>query len=420
MARACLGLVLLLLALPAASAAAQAPQVRLGDWRVVGFEGSRVNALAVADEGRILYLATELGLQASLDGGENWNYIGQDLDRQKAPAVTALALDPRDPQVVYAGTERGAKGCLYVSRDGGLHWQRLLAGRREDGIRAIFVDPGDPQKIFVSTFYHDGTGDELLATADGGASWRTLLSDSDRHAQKFYQIARAENGRLLVASSLGSLAGDTADERFLNVSPAETPTYAIAGRPRSFGDRFSAVYVATQQGLTASYDTFSTWRAFASPPLNSCFVFGPGGLVVAPSQSPLLLASPRSLCQGTSAKVYALLAEPGGRRQVWQEVGVSLPASPEVRLQVAGEAQPRAYALTGSGLWLLDLPPAPAASATPAVDPPSRPPSGPVNIEEAAGEVKPTAVGSAIDYALWLAGVPALVFLGVRWWRRHG
>ncbi|MDA8219934.1 MAG: hypothetical protein M0Z94_20225, partial [Dehalococcoidales bacterium] len=272
----------------------------------------------------------------------------------------------------------------------------------------------------VSTFYHDGTGDELLATADGGASWRTLLSDSDRHAQKFYQIARAENGRLLVASSLGSLAGDMADERFLNVSPAETPTYAIAGRPRSFGDRFSAVYVATQQGLTASYDTFSTWRAFASPPLNSCFVFGPGGLVVAPSQSPLLLASPRSLCQGTSARVYALLSEPGGRRQVWQEVGVSLPASPEVRLQVAGEAQPRAYALTGSGLWLLDLPPAPAASATPAVDPPSRPPSGPVNIEEAAGEVKPTAVGSAIDYALWLAGVPALVFLGVRWWRRHG
>jgi photosystem II stability/assembly factor-like uncharacterized protein len=427
MARSLLGLLLLLLLLPVASAAAQTPQWRLSNWRAVGFAGSRVDALAVAEEGRILYLATELGPQASLDGGENWNYIGQDLDRQEAPPVTALALDPRDPQVVYAGTEQGAKGGLYVSRDGGLHWQHLLAGRREDGIRTVFVDPGAPQEIFVSTFYHEGVGDELLATDDGGKSWRTLLSDSDRHAQKFYEMARAEDGRLLVASSLGLLVGEAGDTRFRNVSSAQTPTYSIASRPRSLGDRLSAVYVSAQQGLTVSYDTLATWRSFFGPPLTSCFVFGPGGLVAPASQLPQLLASPRSLCQGTAAKVYALVVESSNRRQVWQDVTAGLPASSEVRLQVAGEVQPRAYALTASGLWSLDLPAAPRRPTVTPTSPASptregqipQPPSGPVNIEEVTGEVKPTAVGSTIDYVLWLAGVPALTFLGVRWWRRR-
>lgn len=112
----------------------------------MGFEGIAVEALAVAEEGRVLYLATEQGLQASFDSGESWNYIGSDLDAQGAPPVVSLAADPAGCDCLYAGTGPGPEGGLYASRDGGRHWQRLFAGRRQDGVRAIFA-PGKPGAV---------------------------------------------------------------------------------------------------------------------------------------------------------------------------------------------------------------------------------------------------------------------------------
>ncbi len=55
---------------------------------------------------------------ASVDGGNNFRSIGEGIP--KGHAVTAMAEDPKNPSVLYAGTEFG----LFVSPDRGGRWMR--------------------------------------------------------------------------------------------------------------------------------------------------------------------------------------------------------------------------------------------------------------------------------------------------------
>lgn len=137
----------------------------------------------------------------------------------------------------------------------------------------------------------------------------------------------------------------------------------------------------------------------------------------------------RSVCQDQPGRVYLLLASQASRTPTWVDAGTGLPRLPQYRLVLAGSAQPRAYALTSSGLWMLDLP-APPTPATPtpkpgptaaADDAPQPPPPAPVPVQVPQGEVKETAVGSAIDYALVFVALAVGAIVLLRWLiRRHG
>ena len=67
-----------------------------------------------------------------------------------------LAVDPRDPSVVYA-----ASGVLYRSADGGETWTGLF-GR---GLEVVALDPAHPAAIYVG-------GDQLARSTDGGKTWQ--------------------------------------------------------------------------------------------------------------------------------------------------------------------------------------------------------------------------------------------------------
>jgi len=119
-------------------------------WHLFAFDGERVNAVAVGDAGRVVYLSTDQGLQVSDDGGETWLCAWQDLAGEGAPPVVTLAVDPRDPRTAYAGTDCGSGAGLYVTHDLGLHWQRIFAGPGQGGIRSVAVSPTDPDVILAS------------------------------------------------------------------------------------------------------------------------------------------------------------------------------------------------------------------------------------------------------------------------------
>ncbi len=68
-----------------------------------------------------VYAAADTGLYRSDDAGRTWQLASQGLPEG---GVAALALDPREPQRLYAAVPAGG---LYVSEDGARSW-RLLPG----------------------------------------------------------------------------------------------------------------------------------------------------------------------------------------------------------------------------------------------------------------------------------------------------
>jgi photosystem II stability/assembly factor-like uncharacterized protein len=108
---------------------------------------------------------TEASLFRSTDGGATWTEADSGL---AAPSVTALAVDPLHPQLVYAGT-----GGEYVfdngdgvwkSADGGASWARAGDALKGLSINAIVLSPG------IGVLWAANHG-RVFRSGDGGATW---------------------------------------------------------------------------------------------------------------------------------------------------------------------------------------------------------------------------------------------------------
>jgi photosystem II stability/assembly factor-like uncharacterized protein len=64
------------------------------------------------------YAANGRQVLRSTDSGESWRPVGGEL-----PGVSAVAVSPSDPQIVYAGVLEGDTATVYRSEDGGETWE---------------------------------------------------------------------------------------------------------------------------------------------------------------------------------------------------------------------------------------------------------------------------------------------------------
>ena len=103
------------------------------------------------------------GIWRSGDGGETWTRVRQGLYTESA--VRALAVHPREPQVIYAGAESG----IYRSEDRGASWKRLDSPMNTWPIWALAIDPVDPDILFAGT-----RPSALFRSQDGGVTWKKL------------------------------------------------------------------------------------------------------------------------------------------------------------------------------------------------------------------------------------------------------
>lgn len=147
----------------------------------------RVTALAVDPrDPNVIYLgAAQGGLWKSSDDGTSWTPLTDD---QPSLAVGAVTLAPQNPDIIYVGTgEPHASLDSYYgagilkSSDGGKTWQQL--GAREFtglGISAIIVHPSDANKVYVASSAAVGAvgprlpSQGVFQSTDGGQTWRGL------------------------------------------------------------------------------------------------------------------------------------------------------------------------------------------------------------------------------------------------------
>jgi photosystem II stability/assembly factor-like uncharacterized protein len=151
-----------------------------------GLTISRV-ALDPSDTNTV-YAASNQGLFKSLDAGQSWSEINNglpphpsidelDLSFSTTLDVRGFALDPNNPQVLYAGLIPAymrlldgefiwVEGGTFKSTDGGEQW--ALFGKQGGRLFPLdlAVDPTDSETIY-------GAGGVFMKTTNGGADWRT-------------------------------------------------------------------------------------------------------------------------------------------------------------------------------------------------------------------------------------------------------
>lgn len=112
------------------------------------------------------------GIWKTVDGGAVWTPLTDELSILNHGCV---ALDPSDPDVVYAGTgeytTRSTGDGVFRSTDAGSTWSRLgTVGDVGVSCSGLIVDPVDPLTIHIS-----GSPSYARST-DGGATWQSLFT----------------------------------------------------------------------------------------------------------------------------------------------------------------------------------------------------------------------------------------------------
>ncbi|HET7815037.1 MAG TPA: hypothetical protein VFL13_11765 [Candidatus Baltobacteraceae bacterium] len=157
-------------------------------WRNIGpFRGGRTASITgVAGHPGVFYMApTDGGVWKSTDYGRTWNPV---FDGQDTGSIGALAVSQSDPRIVYAASGEGLRrpdlsvgDGIYKSSDGGATWTHL--GLRDaQQINGLAVDPRDPNRVFAAAMGHPyGANAQrgLYRSTDGGATWTKVLGPND-------------------------------------------------------------------------------------------------------------------------------------------------------------------------------------------------------------------------------------------------
>jgi photosystem II stability/assembly factor-like uncharacterized protein len=194
---------------------------QLQQWVRLGspFDGT-INALLVdeANGVHVLYAGTEGGVFRSVDRGEHWTACNQGLTDR---VVRSLAVDPDNPNILYAGTWSGK---VFISENGGGSWQqrsRSLPPSYE--IRGLAVHPRDPQRVYALNSL------AVFVTSDRGLHWQ----------QAAEVIEPVSPDGVELTSTLQCLAMDPRQPDMLYVGTTEVVTHA-------------GIYISTNAGTTWS------------------------------------------------------------------------------------------------------------------------------------------------------------------------
>jgi uncharacterized protein (TIGR03437 family) len=201
----------------------------------------------------------------------NWSLIGPQptgagTNYVTAGRVNAIAVDPRNNDVVYIGA---AEGGVWRTTDGGVTWKPLTDNQPSLANGSIVLDPNNPDIVYVGTgeenFSQDSYyGAGILKSTDGGATWTNLVGP----------FLRAQIGSLTISPDSQTLLCTTQTGVWRSADGAETwkqvlgafstgtvagtavvfdPTdasIAYAALGWFFGNSHNGVYLSKDGGLT--------------------------------------------------------------------------------------------------------------------------------------------------------------------------
>jgi photosystem II stability/assembly factor-like uncharacterized protein len=227
------------------------------------------------------------GIYRSTDAGKTWTHLGL----QDGYQIPALAVDPRDPNRVFAAVlghpygpndERG----LFRSTDGGQSWQKVIYKDENTGASDVEIDPSNPDVIYASMWevregpWEDGnevngTGGGLFKSTDGGNNWRPLTNGLPKDLSQIYvAVAPGDTKRLYAtvataAGPLGVYRSDDAGENWSKITDDPRPSGRIGGGdlsiPRVDSKNPDTVYCASTVTMRST-DGGKTWSGFRGAP----------------------------------------------------------------------------------------------------------------------------------------------------------
>jgi len=230
------------------------------NWEALaGIHGKSVRAMAMsASDSKILVVGALDGVFRTKNGGNSWERISPP-SQAEVKNIESIAIDPKNPDVVYAGTWHLA----WKTDDGGANWHHINKGMIDDSdVFSVIVDSTDSSVVYASAcsgiyksesagdLFHKlqgipfsarrtrvlkqdpsnpatvyaGTTEGLWKTSDGGKTWKHV-TNSEVVVNDVLVDPRDANRVLLATDRSGVLASDNGAQTFTASNHGYTHRY---------------------------------------------------------------------------------------------------------------------------------------------------------------------------------------------------
>jgi photosystem II stability/assembly factor-like uncharacterized protein len=193
------------------------------------------------------------GLWISNDGGKHWNEV----DALRGQSIRALAQAPSNPRVLFAGTLEG----VFRSDDAGLSWTLISPpGSREiHEVESLAVDPVDPDTLYAGTWHLP------WKTTDGGRNWKNIKQGLIEDSDVFSIIVDPSSTHTIFLSACSgiykSVNGGELFHKIAGIPSTARRTRVLMQDPRNR----QIVYAGTTEGLYKTVDGGKTFTRMTGP-----------------------------------------------------------------------------------------------------------------------------------------------------------
>lgn len=173
----------------------------------------------------------------SFDRGNNLEVISPEITLTKRGSATAISESPRNPSVLYAGTDDGA---LWVTTDGGKNWSevgknlKLAAPRWVSTIEASRFADG---RVYVCLDGHRSNDDDpyVFVSEDFGKTWTSTRSDLPWGSSRCLREDLVNENLLFVGTEFGLMVSTDRGGHWnsLNTNLPSAPVFDLAFHPNN-------------------------------------------------------------------------------------------------------------------------------------------------------------------------------------------
>ena len=148
-----------------------------------------------------MYAGTTGGVYRTKDSAENWVKVTEGMvaaDAKMASmamGVNSLAIDQKNPRIVYAGTTQG----LFKSTNQGNNWTKIESAAGDGYVSEIQLDPSSPSTIYLAT------SQGVKKSLDGGETWALKRSGVEATSIRSIKINQKDSKTLYIGTNGGGL-----------------------------------------------------------------------------------------------------------------------------------------------------------------------------------------------------------------------
>lgn len=230
-----------------------------GSWNAVNNLGkASIRTVEVSpDDKCTVYVSINNVVKKSSDCMRSWRDVYYDNNR--SVAITALAIDHENTQVVYIGT---SQGYMIKSIDGGDNWQSM--DRLESRIERIVINPNDNQNIYVAT-----RNKGVFLTRDGGAEWINLKKEMNNNklglSTKDVVFAKEEPSFVFISTSAGIMKSMDFGENWEKVDIVPQDKKVRINTMTVNPNNINEIYYATYTTFHRTLDGGENWSSMKLP-----------------------------------------------------------------------------------------------------------------------------------------------------------